>query len=51
MVNRQGRVIAAMFQLATAGIVVREAGLAPTTSLLNNRQRRYGYHLLVASIS
>ncbi|POS82121.1 hypothetical protein EPUL_006259, partial [Erysiphe pulchra] len=46
LVNRQGRTITGMFRSAPIGVVIKEAGLRPATSLLNNRQRRYAHHIL-----
>lgn len=37
-----------MFESAPARIVVRESGMRSAVSLLNNRQRMYGYCLLAA---
>ena len=46
IVNRQGRTITGMFRTAPVGVVIKEAGLRPAISLLNNRQRRYAQRLL-----
>lgn len=40
-----------MMLSAPVGVVTREAVLQPTLSLLNNRQYRYEYRLLVASVT
>ena len=46
IVNRQGRTITGMFRSAPIGVVIKEAGLRPATSLLSNRQRRYAHRIL-----
>ena len=46
LVNRQGRTITGTFPGSPVGVVVKEAGLRPAISLLNNRQRRYAQRLL-----
>lgn len=48
LVNTQGKTIKGMFRSASERIVVMGARLRPAVSLLNNRQRRYEYRLLVA---
>lgn len=45
-INRQERAVRGMFRTALRAAVVREVGLRPAVSLLNSRQRRYGYCLL-----
>lgn len=40
-----------MFRSTPTGLVTREAGLKPAVSLLNNRQRWYGYRQLAAPIT
>lgn len=46
LVNRQSRTVTGMFRDAPTGVLVKEAGLQPAKSLLNNRQRRYAQKLL-----
>ena len=46
IVNRQGRTITGMFRSAPIGVVIKEAGLRPATSLLNNRQRQFAHRIL-----
>lgn len=51
LIIRQGRTVTGMFRSAPAGVVVKETGLRPAISLLNNRQRRYTQRLLCLPIN
>lgn len=44
--NRQGRTITRMFRTAPMRVIVKEVGLLPVVSSMNNRQRRYTQRLL-----
>ena len=46
LINRQARTITGMFRTSPIGVTVKEAGLLPTGSILNNRQRCYALRLL-----
>ena len=45
MVNRQARSTTGCYKSTNTGALVAEAGLRPATSLLDNRQRRFGLRL------
>ena len=51
LINRQARAITGVFTSTPRGITVKEAGIRPAISLLNNRQRRYTQRLLGLPLS
>lgn len=50
LINRQGRAITGMFRSAPPRTLTHEAGLPLALSLLNNRQRRYRFRVLMSPV-